>query len=279
MLASIVDQLGHPFFTACGWLLAAFYQLIPNYAISIALVTIVVMIAVFPITRRGTRGMLRFQLLAPEIKKLQGKYKVTPGSDAGERQQLRQKLQEEQMALYRESQVSPAGGCLPMLFQLPIFLVLYETVRGLVHQTIVHGHAIAAPLYIGHRTSMYHAISAAHGQLVSFGVNLADSVHTSGIGWAKIPILAMVLVATALQYVQTRQASGRSPAAAGAQLRQVQMIVPAVLTLVYLSIPAAVTVYFIVSGLFRVVQQELMYRRDPHIRSALAQLRAQTDPG
>ncbi|MGO8875221.1 MAG: YidC/Oxa1 family membrane protein insertase [Acidimicrobiales bacterium] len=285
MLASIIGQIGHPFYLACAWLLAAFFALVPNYAIAIALLTLAVMIVTFPLTLRGTRGIMKMQLLAPEIKKLQARYKVLPGMGVAERQELRQRQQQEMSALYRENDVSPAGGCLPMLLQFPVFIVLYGTIRGLVHRGVVKGTLAPDPLYISHGSKIYLAVQSAHGHLVSFGLNLADSLRTPGLGWdARLPFIAMILVAIALQYVQMRQMNGRRPTAAAAtpqtqQLQQLQRVFPLVLAVIYVSIPAGVNLYFIVSSLFRIAQQEVMYRRDPHIRASVEMLRAEAAPG
>src|SRR5487761_324225 len=137
ILGSTIGQIGHPFYVLFAQVLAYCYDLIPNYAIAIAMLTLLVMIVVFPITLRGTRGMMKMQLLAPELKRLQNKYKPTPGMTAAERQEVRQRQQQEMMAVYKENNVSPAGGCLPMLIQFPIFIILYGTVRGLIHQQLV----------------------------------------------------------------------------------------------------------------------------------------------
>ena len=75
MFASVIGQIGHPFYVAFAWLLAFYYSLIPNYAVAIALLTLSVMIVTYPITLRGTRGMMKMQLLAPELKKSQAKFK------------------------------------------------------------------------------------------------------------------------------------------------------------------------------------------------------------
>jgi YidC/Oxa1 family membrane protein insertase len=282
MLASITGQVGHPFYLAFAWLLAAFFAVIPNYAIAIALLTLVVMIVVLPVTLRATRAMMKMQLLAPDIKTLQAKYKVQPAMSAPERRELRQRQHEEMMAVYNENNVSPTGGCLPMLLQFPIFIILYGTIRGLIHQVVVKGALRPAPLYIGHGTRIYKAIGAAHGQLASFGVNLANSMRTSGLPWgSRVPIIAMIVVAVALQYVQMKQLSGRNRAAAevSPQMQQIQRFWPLIFAVIYISIPAGVNVYFIISSLFRIVQQELIYRRDPQVHASLASLRAQTGPG
>ncbi len=287
ILASTIGQIGHPFYVLFAQVLAYCYEVVPNYAIAIGMLTLAVMVVVFPITLRGTRGMMKMQLLAPELKRLQTKYKVVPGMSVAERQDMRQRQQQEMMAVYKENNVSPAGGCLPMVMQFPIFIILYGTVRGLIHQQLVGtgklAHLVPDPLYISHSSKIYHAIQASGGQLKSFGVNLADSVRTSGLsGTQKIPLIAMILVAILLQYIQMKQLNGRNPAAAAAnpQMQQMQKFLPLIFAVIYISIPAAVNVYFIVSSLFRIGQQEVMYRRDPHIQASLAKLQARhkSDP-
>jgi YidC/Oxa1 family membrane protein insertase len=277
MLTSTIGQLAHPFYEAFAWVLAAAYQLIPNYAIAIAILTIVVMMLAFPVTLRGTRGMMKMQALAPEMKRLQAKYKAASGLSAAERDDLRQRQQQELMALYKANDVSPVGGCLPMLIQMPIFLILYQTIRGLIHT--VNGKPM--PLYVSHASRLYAAVVNAHGHLNAFGINLANSVRTPGSIAEKLPIVVIIVVAVALQYVQMKQLSGRNPQASQAnpQMQQMQKIFPVFFALIYISIPAGVNVYFVVSSIFRICEQELMYRHDPHIRSALERLRGRTDPG
>jgi YidC/Oxa1 family membrane protein insertase len=279
ILASSFGNIVHPFYVAFGWALAGFYSLIPNYAIAIALLTICVMVLVFPITRRATRSMMKMQLLAPEVKKLQNRYKAQPGMTVQERQQLRQQMNDDLMALYKENNTSPTGGCLPMFLQFPVFILLYGTVRGLTHQVKVKGVLHTAPLYINAHSKMYHDIVSSGGHLKAFGIDLADSVRTSGLAAGpKVAIIAMILVAIALQYIQMKQLSGRNPAAAAAnpQMQQMQKVMPIIFGVIYISIPAAVNTYFIVSSLFRIAQQEFMYRRDPQLQESLERLRERT---
>lgn len=284
LLASTLGQIAHPFYVAFAWLMATFYSVIPNYAIAIALLTLVVMIVVFPITRRGTRSMMKMQLLAPEMKKLQAKYKTQPGMPAADRNASRQAMNEEMMALYKENGVSPTGGCLPMFLQFPVFLILYGTIRGLTTtKTIGIGaaaHTIPAPLYLSHSSRMYHDIVHAHGgKLMSFGINLGNDALTHGLSAvARIPYIALILVALVLQYVQLKQMSGRNPAAqqANPQMQQMQKVMPLIFGVIYIRIAAGVNVYFIVSSLFRIAQQEYMYRHDPDLRGSLEKLRARS---
>jgi YidC/Oxa1 family membrane protein insertase len=286
MFASVLGQFGHPFYVAFAWILSGTYALIPNYALAIALLTLVVMVALYPITQRGMRSALKMRVLAPEIEELRAEHTLQPGLPHSHRKDLQQRQQAELMELYKENDISPAGGCLPIVLQFPILIVLYGTIRGLVHQTVVQGVHVADPLYVGHGTKLFNAIAAAHGHLVAFGLNLADSARTPGLEWAtRSPFIALVLVAVALAYVQMRRTGipHARPAAAISPVQRVQsfvpLLVPLVLTVVYLSVPSGVIVYFIASSLIRILQQAVMHRRDPQIRTSLEKLHTQFGSG
>ena len=120
MSASTIGQIFQPLYELLAAIIAFFYSLIPNFAVAIALLTVVVMIVTAPLTVKSTRSTIEMQRLAPELKKIQAKYKGD-----------RVTLNEEMMKLYKEHGINPAGGCLPMLIQLPVFVVLYGVIRGL----------------------------------------------------------------------------------------------------------------------------------------------------
>src|SRR6476659_10722178 len=103
-------------FDAIGTVLAWFYDLTNNYGLSIMLLTLTIMIFLTPLTLKGTRSMIAMQRLQPEMKKLQAKYKDD-----------RQKLNEEMLKFYKEHNINPVGGCLPLLLQTPVFFFLYRT--------------------------------------------------------------------------------------------------------------------------------------------------------
>jgi YidC/Oxa1 family membrane protein insertase len=104
------------------WLLDKLHYIIPNYGLSIILLTVVVRGLMFPISRKQALISIRMQELAPELKKLQEKYKTDP---QGRHQAM--------MELYRKHGVNPLGGCLPLLMQLPIFLGLYYALQESIH--------------------------------------------------------------------------------------------------------------------------------------------------
>ena len=91
-----------------AWVLSWFYGLTHNYAISIALIAVVVMLIITPLTLKSTKGMLEMQRLQPEMRKLQQQHRDD-----------RQKLNEEMMKLYQEHKVNPMASCLPLLAQMP----------------------------------------------------------------------------------------------------------------------------------------------------------------
>jgi YidC/Oxa1 family membrane protein insertase len=272
MLGSTIGQFGHPFCIAVAALLAAFYALIPNYAIAIALVTLTVMALLWPLTLRAARAAMKTQLLAPELKRLREKYAPGPGMDAEERRSRHARQQEELLALYQARGIKPTAGFLPALLPLPIFLVLYSTIRGLIHQgwSSTAGALVAAPLYVSHATGLYRSLQDAGGAMRSFGINLADSVRSSGLSWdARLPLLGLVLIAAALQHLQMRQLNRRKSAiATRAQPHWLQWLLPVVLAVVYLSVPAGVNVYFVVAGVLRLLQQEVIHRLEREPRAA-----------
>ena len=112
--------------------LAFFYSITTNYAIAISLIAVVVMLLVTPLNLKSTKGMLEMQRLAPEMRKLQNEYK----SD-------RTKLNEEMMKLYQEHKVNPMASCLPLVAQMPIFIVMFRVLHGLTY-TPVGGDALVA---------------------------------------------------------------------------------------------------------------------------------------
>lgn len=94
----------------------AIHKTIPNWGFCIIILTLIIKVLFFPLTYSSSKSMARMQELQPKLKALKAKYKKAKQDIA-----QRRKLNEETMALYKEHGVNPAGGCLPLLIQLPIF--------------------------------------------------------------------------------------------------------------------------------------------------------------
>ncbi len=263
LLGSTIGQIFQPLFKAMAWLIAIFYAVVPNYAVAIAVLTVAVMLVTAPLTVKSTRSMVAMQRLSPELKKLQAKYKGD-----------RQTLNEEMMKLYKEHNVSPAGGCLPMVIQFPVFIILYDSIRGLTN-TVKSGQLIsssprvvcnqalcAVPRYIGHSTKLYKNLVASPGKMDAFGLNLASKMLSQHSVIAGIPYGAMIAIAIGLQYLQMRQLNSRNPqfAQSNPQAQMMQRYMPLIFAVIYINIAAGVNVYFIVSSLCRIGLQEGVFR-------------------
>ncbi|GAB6179183.1 YidC/Oxa1 family membrane protein insertase [Desulfotomaculum defluvii] len=89
---------------------------LPSYGLAIILLTILIKTALYPLSKKQMHSMVMMQKIAPEVKAIQEKYK---GKDP-------QKMQQKIMELYKENNVNPMAGCLPLLVQMPILIALYR---------------------------------------------------------------------------------------------------------------------------------------------------------
>jgi YidC/Oxa1 family membrane protein insertase len=241
-------------FQLLAGLLAYFYDLIPSYAFAITMLTFTVMLVLSPLTIKSTRNMLEMQRLQPELKKMQAKHKND-----------RQKLNEEMMAFYKEHKVNPVLGCVPMLLQMPIFIVMYRVIEGL---TKIGPTGQPQPKYLSSDTKLYQDLVEDGGRMMSLGIDLAKSATFAHNGFGKaLPYFVLVGLVVATQYFQTKQMTSRNPQAAAAnpQMQMMTRVMPIFFGVISISIKAGVNIYFLASALFRIAQQELMYRFDPHI--------------
>jgi YidC/Oxa1 family membrane protein insertase len=271
-LFKLVGEIFHPLFELFGYILAGLYSVWPNYGFAITGLTILIMLALTPVTVKSTKSMLAMQRLQPEMKKLQAKYKGPENREA---------LNAEMMKLYKENGTSPFGACLPSLLQMPFLIVLYTLIRGLSTTTtkIVNGHkvVVGAPRYIPTDSQMHHDLVASQGQMHWwFGMDLSSlpfSNHTmnpfthevitsASQAVLVIPYLVLIAAAMFLQYYQMKQMNSRNPQAAAAnpQMQTMQKFFPIIFGVIYLRVPAGATIYMVVSSAMRIGTQEVMFR-------------------
>jgi len=110
-----------PFSIAILWIFVNLHKIIPNYGLVIILFTILMKGAFHPLTRKSTRATLKMQELQPKLAQLKEKFKKDPA-----------RLNKETMKLYKQSGVNPLGGCLPLLFQMPVFYGLFVVFRSTI---------------------------------------------------------------------------------------------------------------------------------------------------
>ena len=231
-----------------GAVLAFIYKVIPSYGLAIIGLTVVVRLVLFPLTAKQARSMQKMQLVQPEIKKLQAKYKDN-----------RQQLNEEIMKFYKENQINPMAGCLPLVFQMPVFFALFRVLRE--------------PLkHIPKDSKLFHAFCGnatakdCHPKGLKFlGLDLSKSaadIH-GGFGTA-LPyflLIALVVITGYLQFKQTQ--SRQTNQAANPQAAMMGKIFPALFAFISYRLPSGVVLYFLVSNAWQIGQQALIFRTVP----------------
>lgn len=115
--------IAKPMLLALQWL----HKYIPNYGWAIVVFTLALTMALFPIRIWTFHSTRKMQMVAPEIKSIQERYKKYSMSDPRKR-----KMNEEVMAVYQREGVNPVGSCIPMLFQLPILWGFYRMLNGAI---------------------------------------------------------------------------------------------------------------------------------------------------
>ena len=270
-LFKLIGEIFHPLFELFGLILAGLYAVWPNYGFAITGLTIIIMLALTPVTVKSTKSMLAMQRLQPEMKKLQAKYKGPENREA---------LNQEMMRLYKENGTSPFGACLPSLLQMPFLIVLYTLIRGLSNtvskgasyvnaagQTaICQAKTCGAPRYIPVHSQMHTALVNSQGQMHWwFGMDLSSlplGHHGANQAILTIPYLVLIGAAMFLQYYQMKQMNSRNPQAAAAnpQMQTMQKFFPIIFGVIYLRVPAGATIYMVVSSAMRIGTQEVMFR-------------------
>ena len=256
-----------------GGILAFFYDLIPNYGVSIIFLTLLVGIALFPLTYKQTKSMRAMQEVQPEVKRLQKEYKED-----------REELNKQLMALYQERGVNPASGCLPLLVQMPIWFALYRVLwqgSGIPDDSALKQVITAAneALYVtdpatGELTAtLQPGVDIAADQFSSvmfLGINLlvrpSAAVDLSNIlgSLPYIVLIAAIVVAGFYQQVQTtRRRNDNGDQEQSAQMQTMQRalrIMPIVFGFISWNFVSGLGLYFATSNIFRIGQQAVILR-------------------
>jgi YidC/Oxa1 family membrane protein insertase len=234
-----------------------FYDLVPNYAFAIGMLTLAVMVVTTPFTLKGTRSMIQMQRLQPDMRRLQLKYKDD-----------RQKLNEELMAFYKENNLNPLGGCLPLILQMPMFLLLFRVVRGLVRKG---SDGKFNPKYLDHTSDLFRNLHHTD-KMMSFGIDLAQSASSAlKVSFAHgLPQLVLVAVVAVSSYYQQKQIQGRNPnAEIPAQQKMLMRLMPAMFVVFAFVSPGALVIYFVVSNAYRILMQAYITRTLYHGEDSL----------
>ncbi len=260
------------FFDALASVLNFFYTLVPTglqptlgFGLSIMLMTVLVMTLITPLTVKSTRSMLQMQRLQPEMKRLQEKYKDD-----------REKLNQELMAFYRENQINPLGGCLPLIAQMPVFIIMYQLLRGLtvrpgglgsgagqiIAQTQlgepttpwIFTNQLFTPDHLNPTTELYKALSSTN-DMNFLGMDLSlSAAQAMGKGFLiALPYLALLGIMLATGLFQNRQLQARNTSGnVNPQQQMIMKFMPFFLPIFSYGFPAGLALYWCTQNFCRI---------------------------
>ncbi len=247
-----------PIFQVLFIILAGLYSVIGDVGVAIIILTLIIRAIVVPLFRQQTVSQRRIQMLQPDLKEIQRRYKGD-----------RAKVQEAQMALYKERGVNPAAGCLPSILQMVLLIPMYSVIRdGLtnydpsamlrvfdVQLVSLHCSNIAASGVVDKAKPCINTIIP---WLANLNVGVPEIFWTiPGIGFG---ISLLALVSSLLQLVQSRMVmppAAEADSSASVQ-RQTMLLLPLISILYGGILPAGLFIYWIVTTVFSIVQQYLI---------------------
>jgi YidC/Oxa1 family membrane protein insertase len=244
-------KFAEPLVELAAGLIAAFYSWTHNYALAIGLVAVVVMLLITPLTLKSTKGMLEMQRLQPEMRRLQKEFKGD-----------RQKLNEAMMKLYQEHKVNPLASCLPIAAQMPVFIIMFQALHGLIKPNASDPTKFA-PRFLSDASELYKSL-VNKTEMVSFGIDLAlKPVNAVKENFATGLIYVFLVAAlAALYFVQQKMVASRtvSPTMSASQAKLMQYL-PVLFAVFQLFLPTGLIVYYMVQAIIRIGQQQYITKR------------------
>lgn len=254
----------HWLFTAMGLPAAAGI----TWILSIVGLVIVVRGAVFPLFVRQIKSQRKMMEIAPELRKVQEKYK-------GKKDQLsREAMSRETMALYKKHGTTPMSSCLPLLVQMPIFFALFSVLNDVTK----HAEAGLGGVGLLSPELTREFYDATIFGTVSLHGTLGQAIETQNVTAIVLLVILVVLMIASQFFTQLQIISKNlSPEAKTGQAYQMQKIMLYVLPLGFIFsgvfFPLGVVVYWFVSNLWTMAQQFLVIREMPTPGSEAAKAR------
>ncbi len=198
--------IADPLFTVLSWI----HDIVGNWGWAIILLTVLIKLLFYPLSAASYRSMGKMKKLQPRMATLKERYKDD-----------RQKFQMEMMALYKKEKVNPAGGCLPILIQIPVFIALYWV--------------------------LLESVEMRHAPFALWWVDLS----------AKDPYYVLPVLMGVSMYLMQKL----NPAPMDDIQKKVMMIMPFALTFLFMTFPQGLVLYWVVNNVLTMVQQWFNYRQ------------------
>ena len=211
--------------TILKWCMELIYKVIPNWGVSIIILTILIKILLFPLTKKSSMGTLKMQEIQPRMQELQEKYRDQP-----------EKLNMEMSKLYKETGYNPLSGCLPLLIQFPLIFAMYN----LFNNYFEFRGAMFIPGWIP---------DLSVGDIVPLPVTLP-------IVGNQLHLLPVIYLASQLLFGKITQAS-----ATGSNSTQMKIMMygmPIMFFFIFYNAPAGLLLYWTVSNVLQLFQQMMI---------------------
>ncbi len=198
------------------WTLRWIHGFAPNWGVAIILITVLIKIVLFPLTYKQLVSMKRMSELQPKIETIRAKWSPKLKSDP----EARLKMNEELMGLYKTEGVNPAGGCVPLLLQMPILFAFYQMLAK--------------------------AIELRHAPFALWVQDLS----------AKDPYYVLPILMTVTMWLQQQM----TPSTADATQKKILAVMPFIFGFMFKDLPSGLTLYWLVQNVLTILQQLLLNR-------------------
>jgi YidC/Oxa1 family membrane protein insertase len=205
--------LARPLLWGLRWIHA---NVVQNYGWAIILMTILIRTVLFPLTHKSTVSMQKMQELNPKVQAIKNKYRGKLKDKKGRPDaEAQRKMNEEVMGVYKTAGVNPAGGCFPMLLQIPVLFAFYRLLSS--------------------------AIELRHAPWIFWIKDLS----------APDPIYFLPIVMGASQFIQQRM----TPSTGDPMQRRIFLLMPVFFTILFLGFPSGLVLYWLTNNVLGIIQQ------------------------
>ena len=238
-------------------LLIFIYNFLPlhDFGVAIVLVTVIIKFLLIPLSRKQIESQKKMQELQPRIKELQDKYKND-----------KEKQSRALMEFYKENKANPFSGCLPMIFQLVFLIAIYRVLFNISNNGLmVNGSDLYA--FIQNPGQINHLFLGL--------IDLSSIVDFKNFSAANIAHIILVILAAGAQYIQTKmlmatkekktasegKKDDKEPDFAQVMSKQMLYLAPVMTLFIGIKFPAGLALYWLVSTLFMIAQQEYLEKK------------------
>jgi YidC/Oxa1 family membrane protein insertase len=273
-MSGILQVLSYPF----GWVMWALYAVVRNYGVALLIFTVLMKVALFPLSLKQQKSSAKIMTLQPQINDLQNRYKND-----------KEKLNEEMMKLYQKEKYNPMSGCLPALIPMPILLALIDVIyRPLYHilrlpQAVIdigkgilgevqpnQVNAVELLLVQGVNENPGNYMAAMGADVIEKiqGLNLSflwmDLTQTPSMSmFGEIfssfnPVILIPIISGVTSLLSSLQIMKHQPQSSGGGMKGMMLMMPLFSTWIAFSVPAGVGLYWIYSNLLSMIQAKIL---------------------